>query len=111
MFAVKEVSDVDLVFPASVKHLMPKMEDIPKEFQRHETPWNKLVGQWFFLGLSKLELVPRPGVDTKKAMRHITAIMGSFEPRYEHKEVACAYLLSQWFEDNPVYVANSPKGR
>ena len=111
MFPIKEVGDLDLAFPTGVQHLMPRMSDIPKEFHDGKTPWNKLVGQWFFLGLSKLELVPREGVDANKALRHIRAIMGSFEPKHEHKEAACAYLLSQWFEDNHVYVANEPQRR
>lgn len=100
MFPIKEVDDVTLAFPATVKHLMPNMKDIPEEFKQYNgTKWNKLVGQWFFNGLSKLELVPRPEVDANKDFRHIQAIMGSFEPKHEHKEAACAYLLSEWFED------------
>ncbi len=98
MFPIQEVSDITLAFPANVSSLMPK--SIPEEFYRHPgTKWNKLFSDWFFNGLSSLKLVPKEGVDEKKALRHIRAIMGSFEPKHEEKEAAIAYLFSQWFDD------------
>jgi hypothetical protein len=97
----KEVDDVTLAFPASVRHLMPEYKDIPKEFRNlnHRNKWGKMVSDWFFCGLKNLELTPKPGIDEKKALRHIRAIIGSFEPKHEHKTAACAYLLSLWFDD------------
>ena len=100
MFQIQEVSSVDMHFATAVKHLMPKPADIPKEFTHYQgTKWNKLVSDWFFCGLASLELTPKEGVDKDKAMRHIMTIMGSFEPKHEDKEAACAFLLSEWFED------------
>jgi hypothetical protein len=97
----QDVSDVELAFPARVNHLMPKYEDIPKEFRNwnSETIWNKLTSDWFYKGFKSLDMKPKEGIDVKKAMRHIRAILGSFEPKHEHKEAAVAYLLSQWFEE------------
>jgi len=42
--------------------------------------------------------MPNDGIDQNKALRHIKAILGSFEPKHEHKEAAAAYLLSLWFK-------------
>ena len=100
-FMPVELSDLDLAFPAKVSQLMPKYTDIPKEFtdfNRHNK-WQQMVSDWFFCGLKDLKLAPKAGIDSKKAIRHISAIMGSFEPKHEHKEAACAYLLSLWFDD------------
>lgn len=96
------ISDVELAFPAKVKHLMPDMKDIPEEFKQfcgRGTKWNQLFSDWFYSGLSKLDLVPKDGIDKNLALRHIRAVMGSFEPKHEHKEAAVAYLLSLWFTD------------
>lgn len=101
MYEIQEISAPMLAFPASVKHLMPKYKDIPDEFKdwNNRNKWSKLVTTWFFRGLKSAKWTPKPGVDTNKALRHVGAIMGSFEPKHEHKEAACAFLLSEWFED------------
>jgi len=102
MFPIAEIDDATLAFDASVRHLMPPQSDIPDEF-RFSIPaknkWNRLFNDWFFLGLTSLELTPKEGVDQDKALRHIRAVMGSYEPKHEHKEAAVAYLFSEWFED------------
>ena len=99
MFPVAEIDAVTAAFPANVSHLMPKMSDIPKEFHYGHTVWNKLVSEWFFCGVNNLKLTPKEGIDKDAALRHVKTVMGSFEPKHEHKEAACAYLLSQWFTD------------
>lgn len=100
MYPIANVDDATVVFPASVRHLMPPQVDIPDEFKgMGRTRWNKLFNDWFFFGLESLELTPREGVDKSKALRHIRAVMGSFEPKHEHKEAAVAYLLNEWFTD------------
>ena len=98
MFPIAEIDAVTAAFPASVRDLMPKYEDIPAEFKRGLTPWNKLVSTWFFCGLKSLDLTPKDGVDKDKAIRHVRAVMGSFEPKHEHKEAAVAYLASRWLD-------------
>lgn len=96
-----ELTDIDIAFPASVKHLMPDYKDIPTEFKSWNNPtkWNKFVSTWFALGVKNVKYKPKVGVDQTKALRHVKAIMGSWEPKHEHKEAAVAYLLSQWFDD------------
>lgn len=99
------VKDLDLAFPTSVAHLMPAYATIPDEFKHGRTIWSRLVNDWFFCGIEGLQMEPKEGIDRQMAMRHIRAIIGSFEPKHEHvdeKEAACAYLLSLWF-DNPTW--------
>ena len=106
-YPIQEIDDATMAFPANVEHLMPKWQDIPGGFKNGNmrTEWNQLVSAWFFRGLSSLKLVPMDGVDTSKAMRHLSAIMRSYEPKHEHKEAAVAYLMSLWFEPNPEWEA------
>lgn len=37
------------------------------------------------------------GVNFKQAHAHINVILGSFEPKHEHKIAGCEYLASMWF--------------
>lgn len=99
MFKIQEVTDIDLAFGGSISKLMPKYTEIPDEFKHGNTKWNKLFNTWFFSGLNILELTPKDGVDENKALKHIKAIMVSYEPKHEHKEAGCAYLLNEWFSD------------
>lgn len=99
MFPINtELTKLDVAFPASVRHLMPKYEDIPKDYP-DRAKWERLFNDWFFGGLKKLALTPREGVDETKALVHIRCVMGSYEPAHEHKTAAVAWLLSQWFSD------------
>lgn len=109
-FPVQEIDVATAAFPANVSHLMPAWKDIPANFRSGNqlTEWNKIVRAWFFFGLAKLEVKPREGVDRHMAMRHLAAIMRSFEPKHEHKEAAVAYLMSLWFEPNPEWKAGTP---
>ena len=96
MFPIQDVDDVMLAFPANVLHMMPDYEvaraaDIPDV-------WKTLVSDWFYSKIEIKEMKPKEGVDPRKAMRHISAIMRSFEPKHEHKEAAVAYLLNEWFD-------------
>lgn len=86
-------------FPANVRDLLPKWEDIPDEFKSFSGKWQDVVTAWFFSGVQNCQWKPREGVDTQAALLHVGACMGSFEPKHEHKEAGCAYLLSEFFED------------
>ena len=96
-----EISEAEMAFPARVDHILPKWKDIPDEFKNlnNGTKWNKLFSAWFFSGLTKLKLTPKPNVDKDKAMRMISVCMRSFDPKHEHKEAGVAYMLSEFFED------------
>jgi hypothetical protein len=100
MYPIQEISDVTLAFPADVLRLMPPYEEIPEEFKQFPGgKWNKLFSDWFYCGLTRLDLQPREGVDENKALRHIKAVMASFQPSHEHKEAAVAFLFNEWFSD------------
>jgi hypothetical protein len=93
----QKISDADAAFPAKVKHLMPKYEEIPEEFKNIYGEWGAWQAKWFYNGLERMP-IPKPGIDINKAMRHLTAIQRSYEPKHEHKQAAVAYLASKWFE-------------
>jgi hypothetical protein len=99
MLAIRETTAADRAFgPSDLRRFMPK--NIPAKFREFgATKWNKLFEDWFFNGLSSLELTPKAGVDKEKALAHIKVIMGSWEPKHEDKDAACAFLFSEWFED------------
>lgn len=94
------VDNLTLAFPADVTRLLPPYDAIPDEFKHRGNKWNDLVSRWFFSGLPYgTEFKPKEGINKTAALRHVTACMRSFQPKHEHKEAGCAYLLSQWFED------------
>lgn len=94
------VSKLEMAFAAHVSHLMPPYESIPDEFKNGRTKQNEIVARWFFSGLpGGTKFVPKEGIDAAAALNHIKTILRSYEPKHEHKEAACAYLLDQWFED------------
>lgn len=92
-FLPKDVDDVTMHF-GGIKGLMPPRESVPDRF----TWGDRLFNDWFYRGLKSIELTPKDGIDRDKAVRHIRTIMGSFEPKHEHKEAACAYLFELWFQ-------------
>lgn len=98
MVAVPEVNKLDMAF-GNVSWL-PPWSEIPEQFKRGHTPENKLVGQWFFNGLTEQDvatLQPRDGVEKERALAACSACLRSYEPKHEHKEAGVAYLLNQWF--------------
>lgn len=93
----QEVSNLDIAFGGDVSNLMPPKDEIPDKF--YQTKYMRLAEQWFYSGINVSELgKPKLGIDSKIAMRHLNAIMGSWEPRHEDKLSAVAYLISQWFD-------------
>jgi hypothetical protein len=94
------VTDADMAFGGDMHKLMPEYSDIPKEFKDFNSthPMVKLIEKWFFMGLAEgTKFIEREGINSKNALRHIRAIMVSFQPKHEHKIASCAYLLDKWF--------------
>ena len=98
------IDGLNQAFPTSVDKHLPKYNEVPEEFRRGHTPWNKLFSKLFYSGGSVAHLVPKPGIDKAQAIAHIRYCMGSWEPKHEHKEAGVAYLFSLWFE--PVEKSN-----
>jgi len=108
MLAIPEIKGVDVAF-GNIKH-MPKMADLPEEFQRERGPFCKAVASWFYSGAKPIDngleidgvkFVAKPGVDKSKALAAIKAALGSWEPKHEHKIAGCGFMLSEWFEIKP----------
>jgi len=97
MCKVEKVTDIDMAF-GRIEGLLPKREDIPKEFFKDWNQWNNIASQWFFGGL-KAKFKPKAEINQEDALRHVTAILSSFEPSHEHKIAGCAYLLHEFFEE------------
>lgn len=99
----KDVTRADMAFGSRMADLLPAMTLIPEDFRNERgTEARKWIGvqrKWFFEGVRRDDFVPRDGVDADKALAHIQAIQGSFEPKHEHKQAAVAWLMSRWFSD------------
>ena len=95
----EKTNSLDLAFGGNMEKLLPPRKEIPEEFWSNNTKWNKIVSNAFFRGGKFTKVVPKDGIDANEALAHFCAILRSFEPKHEHKEAACAYLLSIWFEE------------
>lgn len=93
-----KVTDADLAFGGDMSDLLPSMSEIPENFKYENTEWNKIVADWFYYGLKNVKWYPKEGIDPKDAVSHVQAILGSYEPKHEHKVAGVAYLLSEFFE-------------
>ena len=88
-----------LAYPSDVKSLIPPASTIPAEFWRPSGTWDDaLFNGLFFGGCANVRFYPARGIDAELAYRHVTAIMRSWEPKHEHKQAACRYLFTQWFD-------------
>lgn len=93
----EKISDADIAFgPKNLAEFLPTMGSIPKEFFKDSNHWNKWVSKWFFNGLDSYAVAVQD-INFKQAHAHIKVILGSYEPKHEHKIAGCAYLASQWF--------------
>jgi len=101
MFPIKEVRDADIAFSSDLEGFIPSMDEIPEEFKQFNpnNKWLRVQADWFFCGITIVNIVPKPDVDVQKAMRHLAVIQRSLEPSHEHKEAAVAFLMSEWFEE------------
>jgi len=89
----------NLFGPSNIMDFMPAEEEIPKEFWRGNTKWNKLFNDWFFNGIKDLQFDLKDDVNGEIMMKHIGAVMGSWAPQHEHKEAAVVFLFSLWCND------------
>ena len=100
MFPIKAVSKVDSIFPTTVKDFIPPYDAIPKEFKAwNGSRWElQFVQDAFYRGMINIKTLPKDGVDSDAAMAHIRYVLGSWEPKHEHKVAGVAFLLNDWFE-------------
>lgn len=108
MLTIPDFDRLDVAF-GNIKH-MPKFEDLPEPFRDgwQHNEYCKAVSSWFYEGAKAYPngivlggdhiFVAKTEVDAGKALAAIRAVLGSFEPKHEHKIAACGYMLSEWFE-------------
>lgn len=94
----QEITDVELAFPTAVKGKLPDYSEVPEEFKKNDNPWVKLFEKMFYEGLQDPKFYGKDGINPEKAYRHIRYVMGSWEPKHEHKTAGVAYLMSLWFQ-------------
>lgn len=96
----ENISSMDVAFgPKNLSDFLPSMKDIPKEFFDYTNKWNRYVSYIFGNGFGEWP-VAKPGIHFKQAAAHIKVIMGSWEPKHEHKLAGCGYLASLWLEES-----------
>ena len=78
----------------------------PLYYERDSTKWGQFFNDWFFRGVSKIEMVCKPGIEKDKVLRHISIFISSFAPSQEHKVGSFIFLCSQWLEDVTYEVGN-----
>lgn len=101
---VVEVSNIDLAF-GRIDGIIPAYKDIPDEYKT-DYPEDQLIKKfreftdmWFFCGVHIINITPKEGIDKKKALRMVTAVIKSFEPSHEHKQAGVTYLMHNLFDD------------
>lgn len=92
-------TDLDMVFGADLKDY-PPYDAIPEQFRRGNTAANDAVSSLFFRGgkLDDFGLRLKSGVDPNAFYGALKAMLCSFAPKHEHKEAACAWLVSEYTE-------------
>ena len=93
-----EVDDVTMALPGRLGDLIPPWDEIPDDFRRGKTTWNRWASRWFFNGLDSFPEA-NDGIDQEAVKRHLATIQRSFEPQHEHKEAAVAWLASKWLKE------------
>lgn len=97
MFPIHKFNNADMAFGASnYRQYMPAMSEIPA--YENKKKYEDLASNIFFNGFDASSLVPKPNVNKSDALRHIRAILASFEPKHEHKIAAVAFFFYEWFE-------------
>lgn len=99
----QEVDEATFIFPSSVVGvLLPERHEIPEHFDmfspKKAHPWMDLIQGMFFGSYNEMWFSQRDGVDVTEAVRHISAVLRSFQPKHEHKVEGAAYLMSMWMK-------------
>jgi len=92
-----EVSDADRAFGGYPKEWFDKTLAIG--LKPEDQKWADLMESLFFKGgtIPINQSLPKDYI--RKGGRILRAIMGSFEPKHEHKEVVCALILKSMCEE------------
>lgn len=97
-FTFPTVTDIQMALGHGNTNPTLLKEAQARGFDKSSNPYNKLFNKLFFSG-GKLNFKNDLDPTFKdKALRYLTALMRSFEPRHEHKEAVCALILSELVE-------------
>lgn len=90
---------LDAAFGADLRDY-PPYDSIPQEFRYGHTKFNDAVGTLFFEGgkLDDFGLKIKDGVDRVQFYATLKSLLHSFAPPHQHKEAACAWMLSEYTE-------------
>lgn len=83
-------TDINTIIPMSV----------PDDFKppNKMEPWHGVAVQWFNEGIGKESiLIPKPGIDKEKAIKHVSCIFNTWFLTKPQKLANVSYLLSTWF--------------
>lgn len=92
-----KVSDVDIAF-GGCDH-MPDVKTLPEDYRNERAHACTVAQDLFFKGgkMADYGYTCREGVDQNDAIRAIRAVLGSFQPKHEHKIAAVGWMIDQWF--------------
>lgn len=98
---VAGVTDVEVAFGGGIKYL-PPMADIPKDIE--SSPFYRLAMDLFHKGrptdkTPRLVLKKEYEPVSEKIPLFTRSILGSFQPKHEHKIGGMAMLFSEMFEE------------
>jgi hypothetical protein len=92
----KMPSTVDIAFPANViGTYLPEWKDIPETF-REDWVYEKHCKKAQDIFFSGGTIDWKKGIDEQAATKHFRTVLGSYEPKHEHKIAGAGYLLSLW---------------
>ena len=91
-----ETSEAEVCFGSDN---IPSISDVPEPFKTdwHRNEWCRVAMKFFYKGGNVGEWVSVDGVNKATALAHFSAVLGSFEPKHEHKMAICGWMLSMWF--------------
>lgn len=90
-----KLTGLDLAFPTvpTDKNLLAEAHQ--RGFTSGDTPYERLFSDLFYKGGSLDFKSDLPEPFKKDATMYLKALMGSWEPKHEHKQSVCALLLSE----------------
>lgn len=100
----RQTTRLEQAFGGHMDALLPPRDVIPEDYYysrgTEARKWHRIQARWFCSGLpAETVFKCKPGVEQSVALGHLKCILGSFEPKHEHKAGAVAWLMSLWFDD------------
>ena len=94
----KETDRILRAFPADViGEYLPEQDKIPKEFWEGNE-WTTIAGKWFAGMIDEnSEFHAKEGIDAEVAFWHCKTVLGSYQPKHQHKIAGVGFLLSKFF--------------